>query len=147
MSLKSKLIQLKNSLLRLRKKNVTNFEEDVRNNLKNKLKEKAVACDKLIEELETQTNFEDSEAKQVFINIIKKYKDSEKIRFTLYSEDFDDFTITYFLDCRESKIILIVRNYDFRLGAASHNYLHTPEEMLSKFSTIYDEHKNDKQKK
>ena len=46
-----------------------------------------------------------------------------------------------------SKIILIVRNFDFRLGAASHSYLHTPEEMLSKFSTINDEHKNDKQKK
>ena len=134
MSLKDKLIQLKNKLI-VNNKDEKNFEKIVKTKKEDKLKLKAEACDELISQI-IPIKCDDISVKENFINLIKSYKESEKLEFTFFSYDVENCSISYYLAYRESRIKLIVRNFDFRLSAASHDYYDTPEKMLSKYELL-----------
>lgn len=146
MSLKDSLIALRNKLLK-KKGQVSNKPIDFEKIQQEHLKKKNKHCDLLIKELEelekpvyvTPENEEvaiSDETKAGFISILREYKAHDSTRYTIFSEDVMDSTVSYYLDYDGTGINLTYKSYDYPIAAAYHEHYKEPVEMLYRYSKL-----------
>ena len=146
MSLKERLIELKNKLLKKEAqepKEKIEYEKMHQEKLVNKNKQ----CDLLLQQLEELTTpisiDEDDKSTEIttetrdhFISIVREYQAHDSTRYTIYEEEVLDSTFSYYLDCDQEGVNLTFKSYDHPIAASYHEHYHNPIQMLYHFSKL-----------
>lgn len=147
MSLKERLINLKNKLLRKKEIEQPKPKYNIEESNKKQLERKNQQCDSLIEQLENSEQLvyttEDNEqitiseeTKEHFLTVLREYRKEDFIRYTIFTEETEYASFKYYLDSDEKGISLTSRTYDHPIAAASHKHYYNPAEMLHRFSLL-----------